>query len=193
MGEAQMAQQMGANRENARFRHPNVVLAADRTVVPCAVGAETVPVVLAVFPDHGRPAFVGSTIRSRNEFVEAAKGLTEGESLRFDAALGRTMEQLLNEGIIRSNGIFKSEREGKPEVHVIAVGDTFSSNSLRLYVHAGQHETVDASGRKVKAMVLYQDARVRKSGAWEVEKTFMREGGYIPPRDWDTRKGSGRV
>lgn len=49
MGEAGMAQRMGIQE---RFRHPNVILAADRTVVPCARGAETTSVVLAVFPDH---------------------------------------------------------------------------------------------------------------------------------------------
>lgn len=193
MGEARMAQRMGAQREQPRFRHPNVVLAADRTIVPCAKGTETVPVVLAVFPDHGRPAFVGSTIKSRQEFIQAASALTEGESLRLDGALIRILEQVLDEGIVRSSGVFKSDREGKPDLHVASVGDTFSGSSLRLYFHIGQHEVIDRRGKRINATVLFQDARVRKSGAWEVEKPFMREGGYVPPKEWDARKGAGRA
>lgn len=184
MGEARMAQQMGVQGvEPARFRHPNVTLEADRTVVPCAQGAETVPVTLAVFPDHGRPAFVGSTISSRDVFIEAARDLTLSESQRLNAAMERTMEQLLNGGFIISDGIFTSEAQGKPDIHVIVIGDPHQDTSLRLYCHVGEYEGAPA---------LFQDARVRKRGAGVIEKAFKREGKYIPPRNWDKAKATGR-
>lgn len=118
--------------------------------------------------------------------------MTEGESQRLNGALERTIEQLLDNGIVRSNGVFKSDREGKPDLHVISVGDTFSDSSLRLYFHVGQHEIVDSRGKRVKATVLFQDARVRKSRALEIQRAFTREGGYVFPKEWDAKKGSGR-
>jgi len=184
MNEARIAQRMGIQRgESARFRHPNVTLEADRTVVPCAEGVETVPVTLAVFPDHGRPAFVGSTIGSREVLRDAASDLTEAESQRLNAAMERTTEQLLNGGFIISDGIFTSEAEGKPDIHVIVIGDPHQDTSLRLYCHAGEYEGVPA---------LLQDARVRKKGAGVIEKAFKREGEYMPPKNWDKAKATGR-
>lgn len=183
MREVKMVQQIGIQRESTRFRHPNVVLSADRTIVPCAEGKETIPVVLAMFPDHGRPAFVGSTIRSRDIFIEAASELTLGESQRLDRAWRAIMEGLLHDGFIKSDGIFKSKAEGKPEVHVVIIGEPHQDNSLRLYFHVGEHEG---------APVLFQDSRVRKKGAREIEKTFEKEGRYVPPNNWDKGKATGR-
>lgn len=172
---------MGAQE---RFRHSNVRLQADRTVVPCARGAETVPVTLAVYPDHGRPAFVGSTIGSREVLVAAADDLDPAESQRLNNALGRTMEQLLDDGIIKSNAVFSSDQDGKPDIHLIVIGDPYKDSSLRLYCHAGVHD-----GKPV----LYQDGRTRKRGADRIERAFRSEGGYFPPRSWDNRSSSARV
>ena len=77
---------MNERYQAERFSHPNVLLDAGANIVPCARANETIPVVLAVFPDHGTPAFVGSTIQSRRQMIEAAKELSEAESKRIDYA-----------------------------------------------------------------------------------------------------------
>lgn len=180
MGEARMAQQMGIQgREPARFRHPTVNLIAGTEIVPCASRTETAPVTLAPFPDSGRPAFVASTISSRDVLIHAADGLSEDESQRLNGAFERAMEGLLDEGIVRSDAVLRSDMEGKPDIHVIILGDPYKDNSLRLYCHAGEHEG---------AKVLFQDARTRKKGADKVEGIFRREGGYQLPKGWDNRK-----
>lgn len=183
MGEAGMAQRMGIQRgEPARFRHPNVALEADWTIVPCAQGAEIVPVTLAVFPDHGKPAFVGSTISSRDVFIEAARDLTLSESQRLNNALERTMEGLLDEGSVKSDAVLKSSQPGKPDIHMLIVGNPYQDTSLRLYFHLGEFEG---------ARVIYQDARTTKKGADKVERVLRTTGGYQTPRDWES-KSSGR-
>jgi hypothetical protein len=179
MGEARMAQHMGIQE---RFRSPAITIEAGRSIVPCAGSRETMPVTLAPFKDHGRPAFIASTIRSRSTLQEAAGNLTEADSQRLNEALSRTMEGFLDEGTVKSDAILKSSREGKPDMHMLIIGNPFQDNSLRLYYHVGEYE-----GNRV----IFQDARTTKKGADKVERTFRTYGGYQTPRNWES-KSTGR-
>ena len=179
MNEARMAQQMG---KQERFRSPAITIEAGSTVVPCAGSRETISVTLAPFKDHGRPAYIASTIRSRSTLQEAASSLSEAESQRLNEALSRTMEGLLDEGLVRSDAVLKSRKEGKPDMHMLIIGNPFQDNSLRLYFHVGIYE-----GHRV----IFQDARTRKKGADKVEGAFRSYGGYQPPGNWEN-KSTGR-
>ncbi len=162
-------------RDETRFRHPNVRIEADASIVPCAGENEIIPIILAVFPDHGTPAFVGSTIQSRKQMIESANKLSDAESRKLDYAWRTAMEGLLNDNIITSQGVFRSTVKGKPDIYVIIDGDTFKDNSLRLYCHIGNYEG---------ATVLFQDARATTKEAGKIERTFVRDGGYKLPKNW---------
>ena len=168
-------------RAPERFRSPAVTINAGSSIVPCAGRRETMPITLAPFKDHGRPAFVASTIKSRDSLQEVAGSLSEPESQRLNDALSRTMETLLDEGSVRSDAVLRSNTDGKPDVHMLIVGNPFQDSSLRLYYHIGEHEG---------ARVIFQHARTTKKGAERVERA-LREGGYQTPRNWES-KSSGR-
>lgn len=174
MREARMAQQMGARRE----RPSAVGIVVGTNEVPCAGNAETFLVTLAPFKDHGRIAFVASTIKSRPVLQDAASNLSLEDSQRLNAAFGRIMEGLLDNGVIKSDGVFKSTKPGKPDIHVTILGNPYQDNSLRLYVHKGQRNGVP---------VLFQDARTTKKGAERIERAFRQEAGYKSPRGWDVK------
>lgn len=170
---------MNRLEQQPKFRHPNIIIEANKTIIPCASKNEIIPITLAPFPDHGRPAFVASTIKSRDIFIEAAKNLTLDESQRLNAAMERTIEELLDKGrIINSSAVLTSAAEYKPDIHVIIIGNPYKDNSLRLYCHMGKHED---------AIVLFQDARTTKKDAEKVEKIFCKEAGYKFPKDWNSR------
>ncbi|MCL5435368.1 MAG: hypothetical protein M1405_03195 [Patescibacteria group bacterium] len=176
MREARMARQMGIQRGE---RHPAVSIHAGTTIVPCAQRAETLPVTLAPFKDHSRLAFVASTIRSRSALQDAASSLSLEDSQRLNVAMGRVMEGFLDTGILKSDAVFKSTQDGKPDIHVIILGNPYQDSSLRLYFHKGEHNGVP---------VLFQDARTTKKSAERVERAFRQEAGYQPPRDWDIKR-----
>lgn len=160
-----------------RFRSPAISIDAGSTVVPCASPSESMSKTLAPFKDHGRPAFIASTIKSRGTLREAAGNLSEAESQRLNYALLRTMETLLDGGGVRSDAVLRSSFDGKPDVYMLIVGNPFQDSSLRLYYHLGEYQG---------ARVIYQDARATKKYADRVERAF-REGGYQTPRNWETR------
>jgi hypothetical protein len=163
-----------------RFRHPNVTQLGDLSVVPYLDQGQAVPVTLAVYPDHGRPAFVGSTIGGSPVLKDIASTLSESESQRLNKAMGRTLDQLLDSGHIESSTVLNSDEAGRPLIHVIIVGDPYKDDSLRLYCHTGDFEG---------ATVLYQDARARKKDASRVERIFKKTG-YEAPENWDNKKSS---
>ena len=176
MSEARIAKQIGIQR---RERHSAVNIDAGPTIVPCAGRAEILPITLAPFKNHGRTAFVASTIKSRVVLQDVASSLSLEESQRLNAVMGRVMEGLLDNGVIKSDAIFKSTQEGKPDIHVIILGNPYQESSLRLYVHKGEHNGVP---------ILFQDARTTKKGAERVERVFRQEAEYQPPKDWNTRR-----
>lgn len=170
---------MNRSEQQPRFKHPNIIIEANRTIIPCANKNEIIPITLASFPDHGRPAFVASTIKSRDVFIEAARNLTLDESQRLNSAMERTIEELLDKRrITNSSAVLTSATENKPDIHVIIIGNPYRNNSLRLYCHMGKHEGVT---------VLFQDARATKRDAERVERTFSKDAGYKPPKDWNSR------
>ncbi len=174
MTEARRAQQMGTQIAE---RRPTVVIIAGSGMVPCAERAESLLITLAPFKDHGRPAYMASTIRSRPVLQDTANNLSFQESQKLNAAMTRAMEGLLDTGIIKSDAVFRSTEEGKPDVHVIILGDPYQDNSLRLYLHKGVYNGVP---------ILFQDARATKKRAERVEGAF-RQAGYQPPRDWNVK------
>src|SRR3990172_2886740 len=176
MGETKMAQQMGVQE---RFNHSAVEITAGSTVVPCASPGETLRVTLAPFKDHGRPAFIASTIKSIASLQEAARALNEQASQRLNDALTRNMETLLDEGSVKSDVVLKSSQDGKPDIHMEIIGDPYKDNSLRLYYHLGEYQG---------ARVIFQDARTTRRGSERVERTLKQEGGYQAPHRWDHRK-----
>ncbi len=176
MGEARMAQQMGVRRVE---RPPAVSIDAGFDIVPCAERTESLPITLAPFKDHGRPAFIASTIRSRTVLQDVASSLSLADSQKLNAVIGRLMEGLLDTGVIKSDAVFKSTLEGKPDIHVIILGNPYQDSSLRLYFHKGEHNGVP---------VLFQDARTTKKRAARIEGLFRQEGGYQSPRDWDIKR-----
>ncbi len=176
MSEARMAMQTGIQRSE---RRPAVGIVAGFSTVPCARVAESLSITLAPFKDHSRPAFIASTIRSRTVLQDTASSLSLKDSQRFNAAITRVTEGFLDTGIIKSDAVFKSAQEGKPDIHVIILGDLYQDSSLRLYFHKGEHNGVP---------VLFQDARTTKKTAARIEGLFRQEGGYQSPRDWDIKR-----
>lgn len=174
MSEASMAWQIGIQRAGRRSA---VVIIAGFGMVPCAERTESLPITLAPFKDHGRPAYIASTIRSRPVLQDTASNLSFQESQKLNAAITRAMEGLLDTGIIKSDAVFRSTEKGKPDIHVIILGDPYQDNSLRLYLHKGVHNGVP---------ILFQDARATKKRAERVEGAF-RQAGYQPPRDWNVK------
>jgi hypothetical protein len=174
---------MERNRFNGvEFRSPAITIQADSNIIPCARQRETMPITLVPFKDHGRPAYIASTINSREVLKEAAGSLSEAESQRLNEALSRSMEVFLDNGIIKSDATLRSNLEGKPDIHMIIVGNPYQDNSLRLYYHVGQFQG---------ARVIYQDARTTKRGADRIERTLRSDGGYQTPRNWES-KSTGR-
>lgn len=163
------------------FRHP-VVIEAGREVVPCAGRNEIILVTLAPFRDHERPALVGSTIKSRAALVAAASELSEDDGQRLDSLRGRVVDQFLDTGKIVGNGVFTSHQDGKPDIHVLVLGDPWKETSLRLYCHVGEYRGTP---------VLYQDAKTRKKSAERVERVLRVDGGYLPPKSWLNKSRSG--
>lgn len=176
MSEAKMAMQIGIQRSE---RRPAIVIVAGFSTVPCAGVAESLSITLAPFKNHGRPAFVASTIRSRPVLQDVASNLSLTDSQKLNAALERVMEGLLDTGVIKSDAVFKSTKEGKPDINVIMLGNPYQDSSLRLYVHNGEH-----NGKPV----LFQDARTTKKEAERVERAFKQEAGYQSPRGWDIKR-----
>ena len=174
MSEASMARQMGAQRAE---RRPAVVIIAGFGMVPCAERSESLQITLAPFKDHGRSAYIASTIKSRPALQDTASDLSLQESQKLNAAMIRVMECLLDTGIIKSDAVFRSTEKGKPDIHVIILGDSYQDNSLRLYLHKGVHNG---------SPILFQDARATKKKAERVEGAF-RQAGYQPPRDWNVK------
>jgi len=176
MSEARMARQMRVQSEG---RQAAVDIHAGPNIVPCARRMETLPITLAPFKDHGRPAFIASTIRSRLVLQDVASSLSLADSQKLNAVIGRIMEGLLDTGVLKSDAVFKSTLEGKPDIHVIILGNPYQDSSLRLYFHRGEHNGVP---------VLFQDARTTKKEAERVERVFRQEAGYQSPRGWDIKR-----
>lgn len=172
-----------AYRSEPRFRHPNIRLQADATIVPCANfnKGERYPVTFAPFPDHGAPLFVASTISSNTAFVEAASQLSRSESEKIDEIWQKVAIQFsIDRTIMGSASVLSSKTEGKPDIHVFIIGDPYSDNSLRLYCHKGILNGIPA---------IIQDARGRKKDAERIEKQFRQNAQYKPPKAWNSRKG----
>ncbi len=167
-----------------RFRHSAVVVEGDKSIVPLARDNQIILVNLAPFKDHGRPAFVGSTIGNNDALTQVASDLGRDEGQRLNDALIRTMEGYLNNSSVRSDGIMKSDKEGRPDIHVLNVGNSFQDSGLRLYFHLGEFEG---------APVIIQDARTTVKNSERVERVLRREGGYHPPKGWEnSKKNKGR-
>ncbi|MCL4353403.1 hypothetical protein M1615_02950 [Patescibacteria group bacterium] len=165
-----------------RFRHPNVTISADATIVPCASirKGERHPVTFAPFPDHGRPLFVASTLGSRSSFTEIAGRLSKNESEKIDSVWQQLTTQFSLDGAITgSSAVLASRTEGKPDIHIFIIGNPYDDNSLRLYCHRGIFEGVPA---------IIQDARGRKKDADKIENQFRVEGQYEAPKSWNSRK-----
>lgn len=166
------------------FRNPAIVIIGDSSIVPCAGPGEAIPISLVPFKDHGRPAFIGSTIRSNSVLVGIANRLGEEGGQRLNDALTRTMESFLNNGSVRSDGVMKSDKNEKPDIHVLNVGNSFQDNGLRLYFHLSEYNG---------ARVIIQDARTTVGNAERVDRVLKRDGGYQLPKGWEnSKKNSGR-
>ena len=171
---------MNRLEQGSKTEQKNIILNADTSVIPCAGENELFKISLAPYEDHGRPAFLASTIKSRNALVNAANELSRDESLRLTKGAGKILEDLLDGGKIRSETVLTSKFKSKPNIHVVVFGDPFNSSSLRLYCHQGEYRG---------ARVLFQDARTKTGNADKVEKTFSQDGGYTSPKNWGSRKG----
>lgn len=169
-------------RAPQEYRHPAVAIEVGSETVPYLREDETSRVTLAPFKDHGRPAFVSSTIKSRGKVAEVAGSLSEEQSQRLNQAMDRTMENLLDEGHITGMTVMSSTVQGKPDVFVINVGNPYSESSLRLYCHQGMHEGVP---------VLFQDARATRKTSAKIEKE-LGKAGYSSPVNFDSRKSFGK-
>lgn len=167
-----------------RFSHPPVVLQGGRDLVPYARRNETIPVRIVSFKDHGRAAFIGSTIGGNPALMEVARSLGEDEGKRINDALIRVMESFLDDGSVRSDGVMKSSEGERPDIHILNVGNSFQDSGLRLYFHIREYNG---------APVVIQDARTTVRNAEKVDRVLKRDGSYLPPKGWEnSKRNSGR-
>jgi len=165
------------------FRHPAVTIEVGSETVPYLREGEVASVTLAPFKDHGRPAFISSTIKSNEAVIEAADTLSEKDSQRLNEAMDRTMELLLDDGFI-GNGmsVMTSKDKNKPDVFIINIGSSYSDSSLRLYCH------IDSFNN---SPVLYQDGRGTKKTAKRIERELAKAG-YSSPNNFGHNDSRGR-
>ena len=149
---------------------------ADNTIIPHLKNNESFPITIAPFRDHGRPSFISSTIKSHPVFLEIARGLTPSESKRTNDRLAMEIELTLDRDETRRNPVLSSP--GKPDVHVVSIGESYNPNSLRLYYTRGE-----VNGTPV----LYQQAIARLRDATRVERVFI-EVGYKGGKNWEKRR-----
>lgn len=180
MTEERLSHQMYAKRQEVM--PPAVTISAGSEIVPYLRKNEKNPVILTPYQNHGRLAYVASTIRSRSALVETASLLNNKESHRLDQAFGRTMESLLDDGYIRGMAVMSSNDRTKPDVFVISVGDPYSDSCLRLYCHKGNHQG---------APVLFQDGRGTRKTSIIIERELSKAG-YTPPVDYDSKRNFGK-
>lgn len=157
-----------------------IVIIGDASIVPVAKKGETFPITLSQFVDHGRPAFIASTINSSSALAGTESELSAEERLRLTNGAGRLLEKLLDGHPIKGTTVLTSPEKEKPDIYVATFGDSFNPNGLRLYFHHGIYEG---------ARVLYQDARTKIKSADKVERVF-RLAGYSAPKAWGNRKSS---
>jgi len=164
-----------------KFNHAPIKIDAGATIVPCAREKEVFSVGLTPFQDHGRPAFYGSTIKSSHAITGEAKNLSHEDARRINEEIATQLERLLDQKPIDSAAVLSSSINGKPNIHVVTIGNPWNDSSLRLYCHPGEHNG---------ATVLWVDGRTTRKGAGKVEGAFRFDGGYKAPKGWDSRKRS---
>lgn len=155
-----------------------ITIDADSTLIPWAKQGETLNIGLTPFQDHGRPAFLASTIKDNRVLIAVANDLTQEESLRLTASAGKILEEILDGHTIVGTTALVSTDKSKPDMLVFTFGNPGSPTGLMLYAHIGDYHG---------APVLYQDARTKIKNADKVNKVFA-NAGYSPSRGMKTSK-----
>lgn len=117
--------------EPRSFRAQVQRVQADSNTIPSLGAGESFGMTVAPFPDHGRPCYVGSAIRSNRTFFDLARNLTPEESKRANDSFRSEVERILSGEEIRAVGVLSAKN--KPDIFSVIVGRPFDPKSLRLY------------------------------------------------------------
>ena len=168
---------MNTERES-KFQKISTRINADQAVIPTLDKNQNFPMTVAHFPDHGRPCFVGSAIRSNPVFFELARNLTQDESKKANDRFRTEVEKILNgEGIIKGGGILSS-KDNKPDVFRVTIGESLDPKGLRLYYTRGKFNGDPA---------VYLLAIAKSKDGTKVEK-ILENAGYEGTKNWERRK-----
>ena len=151
-------------------------LTVSKTIIPHLKSGERFSITVAPFQDHGRPSFIASAIKSHPAILEIARGLTPDESKRANDRLSNEMERILSSEDVRRISVLSAQ--GKPDIHVITLGDSFDPRGLRIYYTKGEFNG---------APIIYQQAIARLKDSTKVERVFI-DVGYKAKNDWERRK-----
>ncbi|OGH07701.1 MAG: hypothetical protein A2171_00670 [Candidatus Levybacteria bacterium RBG_13_35_9] len=146
-----------------------------RQDVPWFNNEQKAVITFAAFPDHGKPVYLGSLLKTHPLFLGLARGLNGDESRKVNSRIRIVIERYLDQGENRCAATMSSLREGKPDIQVEIIGDSFDANSLRLYYHRG-----DFMG----APAFYIDAVAKTKYAKKVENALGELAGYQMPNAW---------
>lgn len=117
-------------QESAQRTQPSIVR-MDGNTIPGLQQGEFFNMTIAHFPDHGKPCFVGSAIKSNRTFLELARNLTNEESKKANDAFRAEIERILSGEETRTVGILSARN--KPDIFSIIIGRPFDPKSLKLY------------------------------------------------------------
>lgn len=157
--------------ENNRFRVGN-------ETVPWFSAGEKSEVTIAPFPDHGRPVFLSSLIKTNPLFLEVARSLNQDDSKKANARIRFEIERYLDQGeSAKSVTVFSSKDNSKPDIQVATIGNPY--DGLRLYYHRGEINGVPA---------FFVDAIAKTKDTKRIEKT-LEISGYSAPKKWNSGNG----
>lgn len=151
-------------------------IVVDGNIIPSLRRNEVFPMTIAHFPDHGRPCFVGSAIKSNPVFLELARQLTPEESKKVNERFNIEVEKILDGD--QSRKVATWTAKDKPDIHMLSIGESFDPRSLRLYYTRGDFKGIPA---------IYQLAVTRLKDTDRVERIF-REAGYQGSKNWEKRR-----
>ncbi len=166
-----------AERET-RYFQPSAIN-ADGRIIPWLEGKDrSFSMTIAQFPDHGRPCFVGSAIKSNPVLLELARGLTPEESKKANERFKTEVEMILDGDEIRRVGTLSSRQKDKPDIYRITVGEPYDPKGLRLYYTRGNFSGAPA---------VYLLAIARNKDAAKVDR-ILEDAGYDGKKNWNKKK-----
>lgn len=167
---------MSVERERLQFKQNTVRV--DSKIVPWLKKNEQFDMGIAHFPDHGRPCFIGSAIKSSSVILALARELTPDESRRVNERFRMEIEKILNGEETKITGVLSAREDNRPDVNKISLGDPYDPKGLRIYYSKSEF-------MGTPSVYLLAVARLKDSG--KVER-MLETAGYRGSKNWENRK-----